>query len=140
MQNHLAPVRPRSRRSLSHSLESLHSQSKHCDDVPIPPTLVNSPYLSSEKSVFRRKASIRRWPSRSEDEWLGDMVAVNGDNRSEQSDSVPSSCTSAVFHSHVLPPPSPILRPRSSPPDVYMTATHIPLVVHRTRYGQALYH
>ncbi|KAL4067556.1 hypothetical protein J3A83DRAFT_4252697 [Scleroderma citrinum] len=140
MQHH--PARPRSRRSLSHSLESLHSSRHGTGTAPIPPTLVNSLHLSSENSVFRKKSSVRRWPSRTEDEWLGDMVPLDSNNPrgEDSSDSAPSSCISATSNSHILVLPSPILRPRSSPPDMYMTTTHIPLVVHRTRYGQAFYH
>ncbi|KAI6028331.1 hypothetical protein F5J12DRAFT_374184 [Pisolithus orientalis] len=134
MQSH---VRVRSRRSLSYSLGCAR---KLVDAAPTPPSLVNSHYLSSPNSIFCRKSSVRRWPSRQDDEWLRDMVPVDRDSiiGSEESDSsMPSSCTSDSSHGHfLLPPPSPILRPRSSPPhDVYMTSTHIsPLAVHCTRY------
>lgn len=139
MQTH---TRVRSRRSLSHSLGCAR---KLVDSVPTPPSLVNSHYLSSPNSIFFRKSSIRRWPSRENDEWLRDMVPVDSDiTKSEETDSMPSSCTSAdSSYSHLLlPSPSPILRPRSSPPhDVYMTSTHIPLAIHCTRYyGQSVLH
>lgn len=138
MQTH---TRVRSRRSLSYSLGSAR---KLVDSVPTPPSLVNSHYLSSPNSIFYRKSSIRRWPSREDDEWLRDMIPVDRDiTKSEESDSMPSSCTSDSSYSpFLLPPPSPILRPRSSPPhDVYMTSTHIPLAIHCTRYyGQSVLH
>lgn len=95
------------------------------DAAPIPPTLVNSPYLSSPNSVFRRKTSVPKWPSQEEDEWLRDMVPVDGslasdvDTKSEGSnDLTPSPTSSDSSYGCSLFPPSPMLRPRSTSPDV----------------------
>ncbi|KAG6335875.1 hypothetical protein ID866_3212 [Astraeus odoratus] len=138
MQCHpVAQSRPRVTRSLSDSLGALHA-SRHTGALPVPPTLVNSPHLLSPNSVFCKKSSIRRWPSRADDEWLRDMVPI-GAEHSDDDDaaSEPSSCTSDSSYSF---PPSPILRPLPSPPDVYMTATHFPFPLQCTRYSQALCH
>ncbi|KAF8559507.1 hypothetical protein OG21DRAFT_1492832 [Imleria badia] len=92
------------------------------DATPIPPTLVNSPYLSSPNSVFRRKIPLPRWPSQQDDVWLGDMVPMDrsdADTKSEGSnDSTPSPTSSDSYFGCSLFPPSPMLRPRSTTPDV----------------------
>ncbi|KAI9566500.1 hypothetical protein HD554DRAFT_1119801 [Boletus coccyginus] len=99
--------------------------SRRRDTPPIPPTLVNSPYLSSPDSVFRRKTSVLKWPSQAKDEWLRDMVPIDrsspsdADTKSEGSnDSTPSPTSSESSYGCSLFPPSPILRPRSTSPDV----------------------
>lgn len=94
------------------------------DATPIPPTLVNSPYLSSLNSAFRRKTPLPRWPSQQDDEWLRDMVPADRslgsdvDTKSEVSDSTPSPTSSDSSYGCSLFPPSPMLRPRSTSPDV----------------------
>ncbi|KAG2112851.1 hypothetical protein DEU56DRAFT_842537 [Suillus clintonianus] len=55
---------------------SLHIP-KQCDPTPVPPSLANSPHLSSPYSVFRRKPAILTTPSQEDDEWLRDMVPLN---------------------------------------------------------------
>ncbi|KAG9318412.1 hypothetical protein JVU11DRAFT_503 [Chiua virens] len=97
---------------------------KGSDAVPIPPSLVNSPYLSSPHSVFRRKPPMLRWPSQEDDEWLRDMVPINrpmasdADTRSEGSsnDTSPSPTSSDSSHGSLFPPPS-LLRPHPMSPD-----------------------
>ncbi|KAH0830504.1 hypothetical protein J3R83DRAFT_1955 [Lanmaoa asiatica] len=103
---------------------SLLTCPRHPDAAPIPPTLVNSHYLSSPNSVFRRESSMLRWPSQEDDEWLRDMVPVDrslvsdADTKSEGSnDSNPSPTSSHGSYSCLLLPPSPSLRPRSPSPD-----------------------
>ena len=102
------------------------------DATPIPPTLINSPYLSSLNSVFRRKIPIPKWPSQEDDQWLRDMVPVDRspssdiDSKSEGSHDLTPSPTSSdgPFGCSLLPPsssyfpPSPMVRPCSTTPDV----------------------
>ena len=112
---------------------SFFTCSRRPDATPIPPTLVNSPYLSSPNSVFRRKTSVLRWPSQANDEWLRDMVpmdrssASDADTKSEASnDLTPSPTSSESSYGCSLFPPSPILRPRSTSPDVATPAKRAP--------------
>ncbi|KAF9228005.1 hypothetical protein BS17DRAFT_813867 [Gyrodon lividus] len=123
-----AQIRWSKRRSLS------LNYSRHLDAVPIPPTLVNSPHLSSPNSILWRKSSVVKCPSRLDDEWLGDMVPIDRssvpevDTQSESTDEMDHSPTSSTdsWHSDLLSPASPILRCRSSPPDISVTARHAP--------------
>lgn len=55
---------------------SLHLP-KQCDPTPVPPSLTNSPHLSSPYSVFRRKPAFLKTPSQEDDEWLRDMVPMS---------------------------------------------------------------
>jgi hypothetical protein len=110
---------------------SLLTRRSRRDATPIPPTLVNSPYLSSPNSVFRRKTSVLKWPSQEEDQWLRDMVPVNrspaadADTKSEGSnDLTPSPTSSDSAYGFSLFPPSPMLRPRSTTPDIATPAKH----------------
>ncbi|KAG0705177.1 hypothetical protein DFH29DRAFT_303458 [Suillus ampliporus] len=57
---------------------SLHLP-KRCDPTPVPPSLANSPHLSSPHSVFRRKSILLKTPSQEDDEWLRDMVPMRGE-------------------------------------------------------------
>lgn len=57
---------------------SLHLP-KQCDPTPVPPSLTNSPHLSSPYSVFRRQPSFLKTPSQEDDEWLRDMVPMNSE-------------------------------------------------------------
>ncbi|KAG6376083.1 ubiquitin-conjugating enzyme/RWD-like protein [Boletus reticuloceps] len=111
---------------------SLLTYRRRPDATPIPPTLLNSPYLASPNSIFQRKNSVLKWPSQEDDEWLRDMVpmgrhlGLDVDSKSESSnDTTPSptssdsSFTSSLFPpSSSLLPPSPLLRPRTTSLDV----------------------
>lgn len=66
----------RSRNTRKGRSVSLHLP-KRCDHTPVPPSLTNSPHLSSPYSVFRRKPAIPKTPSQEDDEWLRDMVPMN---------------------------------------------------------------
>ncbi|KAG1800830.1 uncharacterized protein HD556DRAFT_1200781, partial [Suillus plorans] len=57
---------------------SLHLP-KQCDPTPVPPSLTNSPHLSSPYSVFRRQPAFLKTPSQEDDEWLRDMVPMNSE-------------------------------------------------------------
>lgn len=110
---------------------SLFARRMRPDATPIPPTLLNSPYLSSPNSVFRRKTSVLKWPSQEEDEWLRDMVPANRSSASDSdakslgsNDLTPSPTTSDSSYGCSLFPPSPMLRPRSTTPDVATPAKH----------------
>jgi hypothetical protein len=46
--------------------------------IPIPPSLIQSPYLNSPQSIFRRSSSAPRLPSEEDDEWLRDTVPLRG--------------------------------------------------------------
>ncbi|KAG2077805.1 hypothetical protein BDR04DRAFT_1087387 [Suillus decipiens] len=55
---------------------SLHLP-KRSDPTPVPPSLTNSPHLSSPHSIFRQKLAMPKTPSQEDDEWLRDMVPMN---------------------------------------------------------------
>ncbi|KAH7930848.1 hypothetical protein BV22DRAFT_1028015 [Leucogyrophana mollusca] len=98
------------------------------DSIPIPPSLVNSPHLLNPESIFRKKIRFPKSPLREDDEWLRDLIPlVSSSGRREgkgnQVDEdekwgplrlTPSNTSDATSHQAV--PPSPILRPWSSPP------------------------
>ncbi|KAF8638520.1 hypothetical protein AX16_010502 [Volvariella volvacea WC 439] len=54
------------------------NQSLH---VPIPPSLLQSPYLNSPQSIFQRTVSAPRLPSEEDEEWLQDTVPISGQIR-----------------------------------------------------------
>ncbi|KAF8841190.1 hypothetical protein BDN67DRAFT_967533 [Paxillus ammoniavirescens] len=119
-------IRFSKRRSLS------LNYSRHPDAVPMPPTLANSPHLSPN-SIFWRKSSVPQYPSRLDDEWLRDMVPLDRppvpevDSKSEGTNEMePSPTSSSDSWGSYLCPPSPILRCRSSPPDISVTVRHVP--------------
>ncbi|KAF8837359.1 hypothetical protein BDN67DRAFT_206231 [Paxillus ammoniavirescens] len=121
-------IRFSKRRSLS------LNYSKQLDAVPIPPTLVNSPHLSSPNSIFCRKSSVPKCSSRLDDEWLGDMVPIDRspvpefDTRSEGSNEMePSPTSSSDSWDSDSTHSTPILRCRSPPLDISVTARHVPM-------------
>ncbi|KAG1891518.1 hypothetical protein F4604DRAFT_419631 [Suillus subluteus] len=85
----------RSRNTRKTRSASLHLP-RRCDPTPVPPSLTNSPHLSSPYSVFRRKPAILKTPSQEDDEWLRDMVPMDKEQGSfdENLLSVSSSATS----------------------------------------------
>ncbi|KIK79392.1 hypothetical protein PAXRUDRAFT_281613 [Paxillus rubicundulus Ve08.2h10] len=117
-------IRFSKRRSLS-----LH-YSRNLNAVPIPPTLANSPHLSSPNSIFWQKSSAPKCPSQLDDEWLGDMVPLDRspvpevDTKSEASNEMEPSPTSS---SDSWDSDLSILPCRSSPHDIFMTARRVPM-------------
>ncbi|KAG2146926.1 uncharacterized protein EDB93DRAFT_457114 [Suillus bovinus] len=57
---------------------SLHLP-KQSNPTPVPPSLTNSPHLSSPYSMFRQKPPLLKTPSQEDDEWLRDMVPMNSE-------------------------------------------------------------
>ncbi|TFK72525.1 hypothetical protein BDN72DRAFT_836092 [Pluteus cervinus] len=49
--------------------------------VPVPPSLLQSPYLNSPQSIFQRAASAPRLPSEEDEEWLQDTVPLSSEIR-----------------------------------------------------------
>lgn len=45
-------------------------------DIPIPPSLLQSPYLNSPQSIFQRAVSSPQKPSEEDEQWLQDTVPV----------------------------------------------------------------
>ena len=73
---HLRPGRANTRQQLEFTPPA---------DVPIPPSLLHSPYLHSPQSIFRRSAASFRYPSQEDDEWLRDTVPLrSGPQREER--------------------------------------------------------
>ncbi|KAI0041560.1 hypothetical protein FA95DRAFT_1565296 [Auriscalpium vulgare] len=68
------PTRPPLVRN--HSAKSL-LRNRTIPDVPVPPSLADSPLLNSPRSVFRRTHSTLRLPTKRDEEWLGDTVPVH---------------------------------------------------------------
>ncbi|KAH7889772.1 hypothetical protein F5I97DRAFT_1801912, partial [Phlebopus sp. FC_14] len=96
------------------------SKARQLEAAPIPPSLANSPHLSSPHSIFRKK-SVFKAPSCQDNEWLRDMVpldrghqSVAGSENGKETAHSPSASLSESSYIHILSPPSPILRPCSS--------------------------
>ncbi|KAF5386759.1 hypothetical protein D9615_001818 [Tricholomella constricta] len=53
-------------------------------DIPIPPSLLQSPYLNSPESIFQRTLSAPHKPSEEDEQWLQDTVPLSLDSRDEQ--------------------------------------------------------
>jgi len=54
--------------------------------IPIPPSLIQSPYLLSPQSVFRRVNSTSQIPSQEDEEWLRDTVPLELERRDGNGD------------------------------------------------------
>lgn len=67
--------RPTRRRSLRLSNQPIH--------IPIPPSLLESPYLNSPESIFQRAVTSPRHPSKEDEQWLQDTVPLSVDGREE---------------------------------------------------------
>jgi len=52
-------------------------------DMPIPPSLLQSPYLNSPKSIFKRAVTSPRHPSKEDEQWLQDTVPLSAHAREE---------------------------------------------------------
>lgn len=53
-------------------------------DVPVPPSLADSPYLTSPHSIFRRALSDGHIPSQEDEEWLRDTIPLSWEGRDGQ--------------------------------------------------------
>lgn len=51
--------------------------------IPIPPSLLESPYLNSPESIFKRAVISPRHPSKEDEQWLQDTVPLSADAREE---------------------------------------------------------
>jgi hypothetical protein len=69
----MPPARPVSSGSGLGRSHSLRLTSKPVD-IPVPPSLAESPYLTSPHSIFRRALSNPPVPSPEDEAWLGDTV------------------------------------------------------------------
>lgn len=49
--------------------------------IPVPPSLKESPHLTSPQSIFRRAFSTPRIPSQEDEQWLQDTIPVAGDEQ-----------------------------------------------------------
>lgn len=58
-------------------------QLPHKFDVPIPPSLLQSPYLTSPESIFQRNVSPHKHPSEEDEQWLQDTVPLSLDDRDD---------------------------------------------------------
>ncbi|TFK42906.1 hypothetical protein BDQ12DRAFT_298658 [Crucibulum laeve] len=64
--------------------------------IPIPPSLLQSPYLNSPQSIFKRDLSAPRMPSQEDEQWLQDTIPmpshgteVEPDRSQERKDAAP---------------------------------------------------
>jgi len=53
-------------------------------NIPIPPSLAESPYLTSPHSIFRRALSNPPAPSQEDEDWLQDTVPLSWEARNAQ--------------------------------------------------------
>ena len=53
-------------------------------DIPVPPSLAESPYLTSPNSIFRRALSNPPVPSQEDEEWLRDTVPLSWERQDVQ--------------------------------------------------------
>jgi len=92
--------------------------------IPIPPSLVQSPYLLSPESVFRRVNSASRHLSHEDEEWLQDTIPLSLERRdnakgTESSANVSSSGEKlnlkSVELSAAAPPTPPLVHWRLQP-------------------------
>lgn len=67
--------RPVRKKSLRLSNQSIN--------IPIPPSLLESPYLKSPESIFQRAATSPRHPSKEDEQWLQDTVPLPANAREE---------------------------------------------------------
>ncbi|RDB24307.1 hypothetical protein Hypma_008804 [Hypsizygus marmoreus] len=74
------------------SLQLTHQQPV---DVPIPPSLLQSPYLNSP--IFQRTLSSRRQPSKEDEQWLQDTVPLAFDAEKKRGRDSVSSSQSRTF-------------------------------------------
>ncbi|KAJ3855585.1 hypothetical protein EV368DRAFT_34341 [Lentinula lateritia] len=56
---------------------SLHFRNAKTVDVPIPPSLLQSPYLHSPMSPFQKATSAPCTPSREDEQWLRDTIPLS---------------------------------------------------------------
>ncbi|KAH7916021.1 hypothetical protein BJ138DRAFT_1122164 [Hygrophoropsis aurantiaca] len=95
------------------------------DAIPIPPSLANSPYLLSPDSIFRKKIRHPKSPMQKDDEWLRDLVPLvwlsdteeekaHSDDGDNEWETLRPNSSRRSTNPEI--PPSPILRPWSSPP------------------------
>ncbi|KAF8892614.1 hypothetical protein BD779DRAFT_1670291 [Infundibulicybe gibba] len=78
--NRTTPKRPMLDAARSHSL-CLPNQPLH---IPIPPSLLKSPYLNSPESIFQRIVSTPRFPSEEDEQWLQDTVPLPREMQKEK--------------------------------------------------------
>jgi hypothetical protein len=86
------PIPPSSSQPLPYPSKPIKRQPPtHPMHVPIPPSLIQSPYLLSPESIFRRSASSPCLPSKEDEEWLRDTVPLqNGNEQQPQSPTAPT--------------------------------------------------
>jgi len=77
------PPRPASLKSGLGRSHSLRLPSKPVD-IPVPPSLAQSPYLTSPHSIFRRALSNPPVPSQEDEDWLRDTVPLSWKDRDVQ--------------------------------------------------------
>ncbi|KAF9009344.1 hypothetical protein BDQ17DRAFT_1347926 [Cyathus striatus] len=70
--NYSPPPRPRTPLKRRRSLHLL----AHPPPIPIPPSLLQSPYLSPQSDNIKRQLSVPRLPSREDELWLQDTVPL----------------------------------------------------------------
>ena len=73
----------------------LPSQPLH---IPIPPSLLQSPHLSSPQSIFRRAVSAPRLPSEEDEEWLRDTVPLSLEIRNGEKNTSANSPRPSLSH------------------------------------------
>jgi len=52
-------------------------------DIPIPPSLLQSPYLNSPESIFQRNLPSPRQPSEEDEQWLQDTIPLSPNVRND---------------------------------------------------------
>lgn len=97
---------PKANRSITEPL-SRSSSSKHhrrqslripeqALNIPIPPTLLQSPHLISPQSIFQRAVTAPRHPNAEDEQWLQDTVPLSPDGGEDQGQGTRSSRSSQI--------------------------------------------
>lgn len=99
-------------------------------NIPIPPTLLQSPHLNSPQSIFKRTVSAPRHPNAEDEQWLQDTVPLSLDGGEDHGQRARSSRSSQISNAsrgergqsqdaqllaHNAPPSPPLVRWRGTP-------------------------
>lgn len=67
--------------------------------IPIPPSLLRSPYLNSPQSIFQRASSQSQSPSKEDEQWLQDTVPIYATTQARSMGCKRHSVSGALSHS-----------------------------------------
>lgn len=130
------PKTPSPQRKVMHDLSRnrslrLPSQPAH---IPIPPTLLQSPYLNSPQSIFQRAVSTPRLPTEEDEQWLQDTIPLHQAAAAADGETKGRASTAHGPPPRAREPSRPIVQPR---PSIHVSAPASPPLVHHARQPSA---